>query len=60
MASAKREHVVLEVSGRDDGVTGARDERERLGDAPSPPRFRRRKGEAPRVATSRAKPDAAS
>jgi DNA ligase D-like protein (predicted polymerase) len=41
----------------------ARDEREGLGDAPWPPHFRKRKGEAPRVAPSRAKrpkPEAAS
>jgi|SRR6185312_1602191 len=37
-----------------------RDEREGLGDAPWPPHFRKTKGEAPRVAPSRAKTSGAS
>jgi DNA ligase D len=43
--------------GRLDGLLelAARDEREGLGDAPWPPHFRKRTGEAPRVAPSRAK-----
>jgi DNA ligase D-like protein (predicted polymerase) len=49
--------TIDEDPGRLDGLLelAARDEREGLGDAPWPPHFRKRSGESPRVAPSRAK-----